>query len=169
MNPVIANAMLNFESGVVFWIFITFVLFILLLRKFAWGPILSALDKREQNIQESLDAAEKAMKRAEEISKKNDEALKKAEMDAQQMRKQAKEDAEKIRDEIIEKSRSEAEAVKKQTLDSIEQEKQKVMLELRSKVSELAIEATNKILNAEIDEKKNKKLVDDFINEIPSN
>lgn len=169
MNPVIANAMLNFESGVVFWIFITFVLFILLLRKFAWGPILSALDKREQNIQESLDAAEKAMKRAEEISKKNDEALKKAEMDAQRMRKQAKEDAETIRDEIIEKSRSEAEAVKKQTLDSIEQEKQKAMLELRNKVAELAIEATGKILNAEIDQKKNKKLVDDFINEIPSN
>lgn len=169
MNPVIANAMLNFESGVVFWIFISFVLFILLLRKFAWGPILSALDKREQNIQESLDAAEKAMKRAEEISKKNDEALKKAEMDAQRMRKQAKEDAETIRDEIIEKSRSEAEAVKKQTLDSIEQEKQKAMLELRNKVAELAIEATGKILNAEIDQKKNKKLVDDFINEIPSN
>lgn len=169
MIPVIANAMLNFEPGVVFWILITFVLFIILLKKFAWGPILGALDQREQNIQESLDAAEKAMKRAEEISRKNDEALKKAEMDAQRMRKQAKEDAEKIRDEIIEKSRSEAEAVKKQTLDSIEQEKQKAMLELRSKVAELAIEATNKILNAEIDQKKNKKLVDDFIDEIPSN
>lgn len=169
MNPVIANAMLNFEAGVVFWILITFVLFIILLKKFAWGPILGALEQREQNIQESLDAAEKAMKRAEEISRKNDEALKKAEIDAQRMRKQAKEDAEKIRDEIIEKSRSEAEAVKKQTLDSIEQEKQKAMLELRNKVAELAIEATGKILNAEIDQKKNKKLVDDFIGEIPRN
>lgn len=169
MNPVIANAMLNFEAGVVFWILITFVLFIILLKRFAWGPILGALEQREQNIQESLDAAEKAMKRAEEISRKNDEALKKAEIDAQRMRKQAKEDAEKIRDEIIEKSRSEAEAVKKQTLDSIEQEKQKAMLELRNKVAELAIEATGKILNAEIDQKKNKKLVDDFIGEIPSN
>jgi F-type H+-transporting ATPase subunit b len=169
MNPVIANAMLNFEAGVVFWILITFVLFIILLKRFAWGPILGALEQREQNIQESLDAAEKAMKRAEEISRKNDEALKKAEIDAQRMRKQAKEDAEKIRDEIIEKSRSEAEAVKKQTLDSIEQEKQKAMLELRNKVAELAIEATGKILNAEIDQKKYKKLVDDFIGEIPSN
>lgn len=169
MIPVIANAMLNFEPGVVFWIFITFVLFIILLKKFAWGPILDALEQREQNIQESLDAAENAMKRAEEISKKNDEALKKAEIDAQRMRKEAKADAEKIRDEIIEKSRSEAEAVKKQTLDSIEQEKQKAMLELRNKVAELAIEATGKILNAEIDQKKNKKLVDDFIDGIPSN
>lgn len=169
MIPVIANALLNFEPGVVFWILITFVLFIILLKRFAWGPILGALEQREQNIQESLDAADKAMKRAEEISRKNDEALKKAEIDAQRMRKQAKEDAEKIRDEIIEKSRSEAEAVKKQTLDSIEQEKQKAMLELRNKVAELAIEATSKILNAEIDQKKNKKLVDDFIGQIPSN
>ncbi|MCH8567817.1 MAG: F0F1 ATP synthase subunit B [Balneolales bacterium] len=169
MNPVIANALLNFEPGIVIWIFITFVVFIVLLKKLAWGPILKALEQREQSIQESLDSAEKAMKRAEEISAKNDEALKKAEVEAQRLRKEAKEEAEKIRVDIIEKARSEAEAAKNQILESIEQEKQKAMLELRNQVAELAIEATRRILNAELDQKKNKKLVDDFIDELSKN
>lgn len=169
MNPVLANALLNFEPGIVIWIGITFVLFLLALRKFAWGPVLAALEKREKSIQESLDSAEKAMKRAEEISRNNDEALRKAEVEAQRVRKEAKEEAEKIRVEIIDKSRSEAEAIKTQILASIEQEKQKAMLELRSHVAELAIEAASKILNSELDQKKNKKLVDDFIDGISKN
>jgi len=169
MIPVLANPLLNFEPGIVIWIAITFVVFVWALYKLAWGPILNALDKREKNIQESLDAAEKAMKRAEEISRKNDEALKKAEIEAQRLRKEAKEEAEKIRAEIIEKARTDAEQVKDQTLASIEQEKQKAMLELRTHVAELAVEAAEKILNSELDKTKNKKLVDDFINDISSN
>jgi F-type H+-transporting ATPase subunit b len=169
MNPVFANALISFEPGLVIWIAICFVLFLFLLKKFAWGPLLGALDEREKNIQESLDAAEKAMKRAEEISRKNDEAIKEAEITAQRIRKDAKEEAEQIRAEIIEKSRTEAERVKEQTLSSIEQEKKKAMLELRDMVAELSIQATKTILNAEIDEKKNRKLVDDFIKELPKN
>ncbi|MCH8558032.1 MAG: F0F1 ATP synthase subunit B [Balneolia bacterium] len=169
MNPVLANALLNFETGIVLWVGVTFVLFFVLLKKFAWGPVLQALEQREKSIQESLDSAEKAMSRAEEISRKNDEALRQAEVEAQRLRKEAKEEAEKIRVDLIDKARTEAEAVKEQTLASIEQEKQKAMLELRSHVAELALEAAGKILNAELDEKKNKKLVDDFIDGLSKN
>jgi len=169
MNPVFANALLNFEPGIVIWVGITFVIFLLALRRFAWGPVLQALEQREKSIQESLDSAEKAMHRAEEISKKNDEALRNAEVEAQRLRKEAKEEAEKIRVDIIDKARTEAETVKDQAIAAIEQEKHKAMLQLRGHVAELALEAASKILNAELDQKKNKKLVDDFIDGISKN
>lgn len=169
MNPVFANALISFEPGLVIWIAIVFIIFLLILKKFAWGPLLNALDEREQNIQESLNSAEKAMKRAEEISRKNDQAVKEAEIAAQRIRKEAKEEAEQIRAEIIEKSRVEAEKVKEQTLSSIEQEKKKAMLELRDMVAELSMQAASAILKSELDEKKNKKLVDDFIKDLPKN
>jgi F-type H+-transporting ATPase subunit b len=169
MNPVFANALISFEPGLVIWIAVTFVIFLLILKKFAWGPLLDALDEREKNIQESLDSAEKAMKRAEEISQKNDVAIREAEIAAQRIRKEAKEEAEQIRAEIIEKARSEAEKVKEQTLSSIDQEKKKAMLELRDLVADLSIQAAKTILRSELDEKKNKKLVDDFIKDLSKN
>jgi len=169
MNPVFANALINFEPGLIIWIAISFVIFLLILKKFAWGPLLSALDEREKSIQESLDSAEKAMKRAEDISKKNDEVIREAEMTAQRIRKEAKEEAEQIRADIIDKSRVEAERVKEQTLSTIEQEKKKAKLELRNLVAELSIQAAEIILRAELDEKKNKKLVDDFIKDLSKN
>jgi F-type H+-transporting ATPase subunit b len=169
MNPVFANPLISFEPGLVIWIAIAFLTFLWLLKRFAWGPLLNALDERERNIQESLDSAEKAMERAEKISQKNDEAIREAEITAQRIRKQAKEEAEQIRADIVEKARADAEQVKEQALSSIEQEKKKAMLELRDLVSELSIKAVKTILNAELDEKKNKKLVDDFIKDLSKN
>ena len=169
MNLVIANALVSFEPGLFIWVGIAFVAFLFLLKKFAWAPLLSALDERERNIQDSLDAAEKAMKRAEEISRKNDEALKEAEIAAQRLRKQAKEDAEQLRADILEKAREEAEKQKELTINAIHQEKKKALVELRDQVADLAIQASQKILKSEIDKPKNEKLVNDFLKDLSNN
>lgn len=169
MNPLFANALISFEPGLVIWVAIVFIIFIFILKKFAWSPLLNALDEREQNIQESLDSAQIAVKKAEEISKKNDEAIREAEIAAQRIRKEAKEEAEQIRAEIIEKSRVEAERVKEQTLNAIEQEKKKAMLELKDMVVELSVQAASAILKSELDETKNKKLVDEYIKDLSKN
>ncbi len=169
MYFVLANSFVSPEPGLVIWVAIAFVIFVVLLRMFAWGPLLGALEEREASIQESLDAAATAMKRAEEISKKNDEALKEAEAVAQRIRKEAMEDAERIRVDRVEKARIEAEKMTEQARESIEREKRQAMLELHDHVAELAMKATEKILRAELDAKKNKKLVDDFIKDLSKN
>jgi F-type H+-transporting ATPase subunit b len=81
------GGLLSVDFGLAIWILITFLIFLGLLWKFAWGPITQALEEREQNIKDSLEAAEKAMNRAEKISKENEEALRKAEQKAKQIRK----------------------------------------------------------------------------------
>ena len=163
------GGLLNVDFGLAIWILITFVLFLVLLGVFAWRPILEALEKRENKIQESLDAAEKAMAKAERISKDNEKALKDAEAKAQQIRRDALEEAEMLRNERVEKAKKEADDMLEQAKSTIEQEKKQALMELRDEVADLAVKAANIILDQELDEKKNKKLVDSYIKDLSQN
>lgn len=169
MTTVIAQSLLDVDFGLFAWILITFLLFMFILAKFAWKPILNALKERESSIKDSLESAEVAMEQAKKISADNEKAMKEAEQKAQEIRKQAVEEAEAIRQERIEKSRKEAEAMLEQARETIEQEKQKALVELRKEVADLAVQAASKIIESELDDKKNKKLVDEYIQDISKN
>ncbi len=169
MTTVIAQSLLDVDFGLFAWILITFLLFMFILAKFAWKPILNALKERESSIKDSLESAEIAMEQAKKISADNEKAMKEAEQKAQEIRKQAVEEAEAIRQERIEKSRKEAEAMLEQARETIEQEKQKALVELRKEVADLAVQAASKIIESELDDKKNKKLVDEYIQDISKN
>jgi F-type H+-transporting ATPase subunit b len=163
------GGLLSVDPGLFFWILIVFALFIFVLTKYAWKPVLGALEERENSIKDSLDAAEKAMARAEKVSKENEAALREAELMAQKIRKEAIEEAELLRTERIEKARDEANQLLEQARSSIEQEKKRALLELRDEVAKLAIQSASKIIDAELDVKKNSKLVDSYIKELSNN
>ncbi len=163
------GGLLSVDFGLAIWILITFLIFLGLLWKFAWGPITQALEEREQNIKDSLEAAEKAMNRAEKISKENEEALRKAEQKAKEIRKEAIEEAEQLRQERIENAKEEADKMLEDARETIEQEKKRALDELRDEVAGLAIESASRIINAELDEEKNAKLVDDYISNLSNN
>lgn len=166
MYPVVAQGLLDVDFGLFFWVLITFLLFLFLLSKFAWKPILNALSERESAIKESLEAAEKARADAEEISRENEKALKEAEAVSQKMRKEALEEAEALRADRAEKAKTEASKLLEQARATIEQEKKKALLELREEVSRIAIESASRILDEELDENKNKKIVEKYIREL---
>lgn len=160
---------LSFNTGFALWILVTMIVFIAIMAKFAVPTIAKALDERELKIKSSLEAAEKAMARAEEVSAKNEKVLREAELNAQQIRNGAKEQAEAIRAERLDKAQSEAKQLVEDAHKAIEQQKQQALQELRSEVASLVIQATEHLLRSEIDKKKNEKLVDEFINEIHKN
>lgn len=164
-----SGGLLSIDVGLFVWIFVTFALFVLLFAKFAWGPILNAIKERESTIRESLQAAEVALKRAEQVSKENEAALRAAEAEAQKIRRQALDDAEKVREAIKSKAKDEADKLISEAKAAIEKEKKQALLELQSEVADLALRATKIILDAELDEAKNKKLVENFINDLSKN
>ncbi len=169
MSPVIANSLVNVDPGLFIWTAVIFFSFLLILAKFVWKPLLGSLQQREQSIRESLDAAETAMKNAEQVSKANEDALRQAEAVAHSIRKDAMDEAEKIRSERIEKAKAEAVALVDAAKVAIEQEKKRAIEELRNEVADLAILSAKKILSAELDEKKNRTLVDGFIKDLSGN
>ncbi|MDX1671051.1 MAG: F0F1 ATP synthase subunit B [Balneolaceae bacterium] len=163
------GGILSFNSGFAIWVLITMVIFIYMLYKYAVPVIMEALKERENRIKESLESAEKALARAEQISKDNKKALREAEVKAQQIRKEAIEEAEILRAERIEKSKEEAARMLENARETIEQEKKRALLELQNEVARLAVRGASIILDAELDETKNKKLVDSFIEDLAKN
>lgn len=169
MTPVFANSLINADPGLFIWTAVVFFGFILVLGRYAWKPLLASLQQREQNIRESLDAAEKAMIRAEQIGKANEEALREVEQLAQRLRREAVEEAEKIRADRIDKAKQEADELIEKAKQTIEQEKKRAMTELRNEVADLAIKSASMILDNELDADKNKKLVDLYIANLSKN
>ncbi|MDZ7714718.1 MAG: F0F1 ATP synthase subunit B [Balneolaceae bacterium] len=163
------GGILNFNSGFAIWVAITLIIFLVVMAKYAVPLIMDALSEREDRIKESLESAEKALARAEQISKDNEKALREAEVKAQQIRKEAIEEAEMLRAERIEKSKKEADEILEQAKATIEQEKKRALLELRDEVARLAVKSASIILEEELDEKKNQKLVNNYIEDISKN
>ncbi len=163
------GGLLSFNTGFALWILISMIIFLLVMMKYAVPPIMKSLNEREAKIKDSLESAEKALARAEEISKDNEKALREAEAKAQKIRKEALDEAELLRTERISKAKDEAAQIIEQAKNTIEQEKKQALSELREEVARLAIQSASMILDEELDEKKNSKLVDKFITDLSNN
>jgi len=169
MLIIASGGLLDIDAGLFWWELIAFIAFVYILGKFAWRPMLNALQERENSIRDSLDAAENAMKKAEKISKENEAALREAEIMAQKIRKEAVEEAELLRVDRLEKAKKEADELVEHARNTIEQEKKRALIELRKEVADLAIGAASAILDAELDSEKNRKLVDNFLKDLSKN
>lgn len=163
------GGLLSFDTGFGVWVLISTVVFILLMNKYLVPPIMDALNEREKRIKDSLESAEKALAKAEQISRDNEKALKEAEIQAQKIRKDALDDAEVLRTEKIERAKNDAAKILEDARKTIEQEKKRALNELRSEVADLAVKSASMIIDAELDDKKNKKLVDNFIKDLSKN
>ena len=164
-----SGGILSFNTGFAIWVLISMVVFLLIMGKYAVPPILQALNEREQRIKDSLESAEKAIAKAEKISQENKQALKDAEIEAQKIRKEALEEAEILRTEKIEKAKKDAAKIVEDAKKTIEQEKKQALTDLRNEVAELAVKSASMIIDAELDQAKNKKLVDNFIGDLSKN
>lgn len=169
MNIFLAADLLTPNAGLIFWKALVFLLLLFLLYKFAWGPILAALREREETIDSSIKRAEHALAEAKQIQQENQKARREAEAEAQRIMRDARETADRVRNEEVEKTRSEIRRLKESAEADIEREKQSALDELRDEVAELAITAAEKILRENLDAGRQRRLVDQFIDELPKN
>lgn len=169
MAFVFAASLLSPNVGLMFWITITFLLLMFLLRRYAWGPITGALAEREARIDESIRSAEKALEEARQIQADNEKARREAEQSAQKILREARESAESLRAEEIEKTREQIRRLQEQASAEIDREKQGALNELRTEVADLAIGAAEKILRESLDADRQRKLVETFLDDLPEN
>ena len=169
MTLFLAADLLAPNFGLIFWMALAFLTLLLLLSKYAWGPITSALAERETTIETSLTRAEKALAEAKQLAADNEKARREAELQAQQILRDAREAADASRAEQVDKTRAQIRQMQETAEAEIEREKQQALAELRSEVADLAIQAAEKILHANLDAGRQKKIVDDFISDLPKN
>ena len=161
------SALLRFEPGLMIWTIIIFVVLLIVLRKFAWGPLLAALDEREQKIKEALEQAQKTQRETElvlaENQRRTDEGFKKAEEIVQQ----ARQEAEQMRQKMLEAAKAESRRVTVQGLRRIEAEQRAAMEEIRKVAGDLAIQAAGRLLQVSLSDQQQREIVDKFLADVP--
>lgn len=160
----------DFGLGLFFWQMLIFIGLIFLLRKFAWKPILNAVNEREEGIRNALLSAENARREMQNLQADNERILKEARMERDQLLKEAREIREKMIADAQNDARVQGQKMIEQAKVAIESEKNAAMAELKSKVSALSVEIAEKILKEELSAKENQeKLVEKMLNEVKMN
>jgi F-type H+-transporting ATPase subunit b len=140
--------------GLIFWTTFIFFLLLILLRVFAWKPILNAIRNREASIKSALDSAEKAKEEMKKLLAKNEEILQKARLEKDSLLKEAREIKEKIINEAKEKAQQEAAKLLETARMNIRNEKTAAIAEIKSQVAILSVDIAEKILREKLNNNK---------------
>ena len=157
----------EFSIGLFFWQTIIFILLIFLLKKFAWKPILDAVNEREEGIKNALLSAEKAKEEMASLQSDNEQTLKKARSERDFLLKEAREIKQQIIDEAKNEAKSEAKKIISQAQETIQNEKNAAIVDLKNQVAGLSIDIAEKVLKEKLsDDKTQMKLVKDLVKEV---
>ena len=155
------------ELGTIIWTLVTFVILFILLKRFAWGPLLQMLDEREKSVRDSLEAAERARAEADETLRRNQEILAGARRETQALLEQGRKESETMRAEILAQARQEAQGLVEQGKRQIQFEQKQAFDSLRAQVADLAIGAAERLIHSELDDAKHRELVADYVKSLP--
>ncbi|MBN7809442.1 F0F1 ATP synthase subunit B [Algoriphagus sp. H41] len=158
------------SSGLIFWQLIAFLALLFILIKFAWKPMLAALEEREGSINDALKAAEQARSEMANLKAENEKLLADARLERDTILKKAQDASVKM----IEDAKNEASKVAAQQIENakavIETEKKAALTEVKNQVAHLTLEVTERLLRKSLsDEKAQKALVDEFVKDIKLN
>ena len=145
---------------------LAFILFVWFCMKYVWPPMLKILEEREKEIADGLNAASEGRRELEEANARKEEILGEAKKEAAYLVGQANQRANQLVEEAKTSAQEEAEKIKVSAQNDIEQSAKRAREELRSEVATLAVAGAEKILNSEIDEKKNSELIDELTKEL---
>ena len=158
------------EFGLVFWMTISFLLVVFILRKFAWGPILSSLKERETSIEDALNAAKKAKDEVANMKAENEALLQEARLERDKMMKEARETKDAIVNEARAKAQTEASRMITIARETIQNEKMAAITELKNQVATLSIEIAEKVIRQQLaNDEKQTMLVNDLLKDVKLN
>jgi F-type H+-transporting ATPase subunit b len=140
----------EFSVGLFFWQLIIFVSLIFLLRKFAWKPILSAVEERETKISDALDLAEKTKQEMTQLKAQNEELIKQARQERDDILKMARETGDQIISDARSKSVADVEKMKTDAMNLIAIERQKAITEIKNQVASLSLNVAEKLVRQDL-------------------
>ena len=158
------------ELGVLFWMIIVFGLVLLILRVFAWKPILNALKEREKTIQQRFDVAKKAKKELAEIEFGNERIIALAKTERANMLKEAKDTKNKIIEDAKKQAQGEADKIMQDTYKKLEKQKQDKVEEIKNQIASLSVDIAEKVLKEKLSKDQSQKnYIKNLVNEIEIN
>ncbi len=157
------DSILTINPGLIVWTIVSFVLLVVILGKVAWGPILKALDAREQAIAKSVRDADEARQKAEALLAEQKAFLAKSLAEADEHRAKSQREAEAQVAAMLTDGQSKAEALLERAKREIAQQEEQAIAAVRTEASRLAIDAASRLIKRNLDSEDNRRLVKDFI------
>lgn len=160
------DALFDINLGLSLWTLLVFLVLVFFLGKFAWGPILDAVDAREKGIQAALDEAAVRNEEAAGLLAEHKEQLADARRQANELIAEGKAVGERVRKEIEEKARTEGQAIVERARVEIERERDAALDMMRRASVDLALAAASRLIQENLDQDKDRELVERYLSEM---
>lgn len=158
------------DFGLVFWMTVSFLIVVFILRKFAWGPILTSLKERETSINDALNSAKKAKEEVANMKAENERILQEARNERDKMLKEARDTKDAIVSEARSKAQVEGDRIITIARETIQNEKLAAITELKNQVATLSIDIAEKVIRQQLaGDDKQKALVNDLLKDVKLN
>jgi F-type H+-transporting ATPase subunit b len=157
------NPLVQLDPGLFIWTIITFLVLCSVLAKFAWKPLLNALESREKDIQSSIEDARKAKNELEQLNEEAEKIIAEARTEAQEIRSEAKASAEKVKADIRSKAEEDVKKIKEEANAQIQVEKDKAISEIRQEVVTLTMSVAEKVIGKNLSTEDNQEMIEQSI------
>jgi F-type H+-transporting ATPase subunit b len=160
-------ALMDIRLNLMLWTLVIFLILFYILKRWAFPAILGAVEKREQALQEALESARKDREEAQRLVEEQRRRIEEVRGDAQRIIAEGRAVAEKMRTDLIERTHQEQQAMLESARRQIETEKERAVAQLRREAVNLAIAGAGKVIEQNLDDSKNRQLVESYLASLP--
>ena len=160
------NPLVQLDPGLFIWTILTFLVLLTLLAKFAWGPLLKALDSRQELIRKSLDDAQRARQELERLHQESAQIIRTARAEAESIISQSRSDADRLKEEIKQKARTEGAAIMRNAERQIQMETVRAVQQIRREAVDLSVMIATKIIGRSLSKEDNERLIEEALQRI---
>ncbi len=163
------DRLLQPDTGLIIWTIITFLGLVVVLKKLAWGPLLAAIEERENRIKGDLEESQKARAEAERIKAELEGKMTDLQNKSREMLAQAQKDAEQLRSQLKASAESDSQKIREKTMQELADEKDRLVRDLRKEVGTLSVLAAERLLRKSVDENVQKTVLEGFYKDLEHN
>jgi F-type H+-transporting ATPase subunit b len=160
------NPLVQPDPGLFIWTIITFLVLLSVLAKFAWRPLLQALDSRQESIRKSLDDAQKAKQELERLHTESVEIIRQARAEGEAIVGRSRTEAERLREETKQKARSEADVIVKNAQREIQLETGRALQQIRREAVDLSVMIASKLIQRNLTREDNERLIEEALKQV---
>ena len=162
------NPLVQPDPGLFSWTIATFLVLLFLLARFAWRPLLQALENRQASIRKSLDDARQAKEELERLHEQSAQIIKQARAEAESIIAESRADGERLREDLKQKARAEADTIARNAERQIQLETGRALQQLRHEAADLSVMIASKLIQRQLSKEDNQRLIDEALSQLPA-
>ena len=160
------SPLLQPDPGLFIWTILTFLVLLALLAKFAWRPLLQALESRQELIRKSLDDAQQAKQELERLQAQSAQIIRQARVEADTIIANSRSDGERLREEIKQKARADSDVIVRNAERQIQLETTRALQQIRHEVADLSVQIASKLIQRNLSQADNEVLIEETLKQL---